>query len=455
MSIFRRRTESQAKHFVFANFEDYQDGTLSEADTAFYRQHLIDCQHCRDWDSQQLHLVEQLEIELSPPARLSPAAAERIHQDIYRRMRRANLMNNLRITFGAVATIAIIAILLGAFIWWQSGNIDEPEQTTILEQETPAPEPLWQDSLNELLVEAIKSAEPAEVERLLDEGADPSFRDSSGAPVLKSEINRARSSGNIDNIRLLLEYGADVNALDSQGNGLLPLAARNGLLEVVKLMIEAGADISATMTYGDRSTPGLGSLENATALNLAALNGHLEVVNLLVVHGADVDAPETFYNRTPLHGAAWQNNHEIVQLLIEKGAELNPQHTLDGSTPLHYAAENGSTEVVQVLVDANPNLDVQTENGMTPLMSTLVGDARYKPEIISLLLAGGANPNLQDNDGNAALHYASNNRRVEAIPILIEHGAALDLENNEGKTAADVAATEEITELLRAAGSGE
>ena len=75
MSILKRRTESQAKHFVIANFEAFQDGALTEADTAFYRQHLAACQVCRDWDSQQLHLVEQLEIELSPPARLSPAAA--------------------------------------------------------------------------------------------------------------------------------------------------------------------------------------------------------------------------------------------------------------------------------------------------------------------------------------------------------------------------------------------
>jgi ankyrin repeat protein len=222
-------------------------------------------------------------------------------------------------------------------------------------------------------------------------------------------------------------------------------------------MLEAGADVNATMTVGDLTTAGTGgSVGDATALNLAAVEGHLEVVKLLIAHGADVNAPEAFYNRTALHGAAWFNHHEIVQMLIENGADLNPHSTwADGETPLHFAARNGSAEAIQVLIDADADLDVQTEVGGTPLINMLRKVARYNPEIISLLLTGGANPNLQDVDGNTALHYASNYRRAEAISILIEHGAALDLVNNNSETALDVAATEVIAELLRAAGAEE
>jgi ankyrin repeat protein len=175
-----------------------------------------------------------------------------------------------------------------------------------------------------------------------------------------------------------------------------------------------------------------------------------------------VNAPEAFYNRTALHGAAWFNHHEIVQMLIENGADLNPHSTwADGETPLHFAARNGSAEAIQVLIDADADLDVQTEVGRTPLMSVLISNPPSNlPEIVTLLLDGGANPNLQDGDGNTALHYASRRGsslgvRVEAIAILIEHGAALDLENDEGQTAVDVAATEEMAEMLRAAGAVE
>jgi predicted anti-sigma-YlaC factor YlaD len=118
MSILRRRTKLQAQHFVIANFDAYQDGALTEADTAFYRQHLAPCQECQEWKSRQVRLIEQLGIELSPPYRLSPAAADRIHQNLYRRMRRANLMNITRSFLGTVAAVAIIAIAVGVFIWW-------------------------------------------------------------------------------------------------------------------------------------------------------------------------------------------------------------------------------------------------------------------------------------------------------------------------------------------------
>jgi hypothetical protein len=281
MFILKRRTKLQAQHFVIANFDAYQDGALTEADTAFYRQHLASCQECQEWKSRQVRLIEQLGIELSPPYRLSPAAADRIHQNLYRRMRRANLMNNIRTSVGAVAAIAIIAIVVGVFIWWQSGNIGATEQTTALEQETPVSEAVGGDALDEQLIEAVRAGDRAEVERLLMAGADPSIKDSSGAPILKSAITGARISGNEDNILLLLEHGADVNALDTQGNALLPRAARNGLLEVTQLMLEAGADVDGTLTVGDLSTAGQGSVGDATALNLAAGESHLEVVKLV------------------------------------------------------------------------------------------------------------------------------------------------------------------------------
>jgi predicted anti-sigma-YlaC factor YlaD len=118
MFILKRRTKLQAQHFVIANFDAYQDGALTEADTAFYRQHLASCQKCRDWESRQVRLIEQLGIELSPPSRLSPTAVDRMYQNLYRRKKWRNLMNITRSFLGTVAAVAIIAIAVGVFIWW-------------------------------------------------------------------------------------------------------------------------------------------------------------------------------------------------------------------------------------------------------------------------------------------------------------------------------------------------
>jgi ankyrin repeat protein len=74
-----------------------------------------------------------------------------------------------------------------------------------------------------------------------------------------------------------------------------------------------------------------------------------------------------------------------------------------------------------------------------------------------LLLDGGADPNLQESNGNAALHEAAHRGLAEIVPLLIEHGAELDLENNLGKTALNIAEPnrEEIAEMLRKAGARE
>ena len=70
-----------------------------------------------------------------------------------------------------------------------------------------------------------------------------------------------------------------------------------------------------------------------------------------------------------------------------------------------------------------------------------------------LLLDSGADPNLQDNSGDSALHYAARTGKLEAIPILIEGGADVNLQNNQGQTPLDVAANDQIAEILREAGA--
>ena len=86
-------------------------------------------------------------------------------------------MNNTRTFVGTVAAIAVIAIVVGVFIWWQSGNVGETAQTTALEQETPVSETMEEDALDERLIEAVTAGDPTEVERLLEAGADPDTMD--------------------------------------------------------------------------------------------------------------------------------------------------------------------------------------------------------------------------------------------------------------------------------------
>lgn len=61
--------------------------------------------------------------------------------------------------------------------------------------------------------------------------------------------------------------------------------------------------------------------------------------------------------------------------------------------------------------------------------------------IMTALLDAGADVNLQDAEGNTALHHLAKNRKDNkaAMDLLLAHGAAVNLKNAKGETAFDIA----------------
>ena len=80
------------------------------------------------------------------------------------------------------------------------------------------------------LHEAAGKGDLAEVERLLDEGADVNIKDEGGA----TPLHAAAFGGHRDVIRLLMARGADVNAQDNDGDTPLGFAADTATAKVLK-----------------------------------------------------------------------------------------------------------------------------------------------------------------------------------------------------------------------------
>jgi len=120
------------------------------------------------------------------------------------------------------------------------------------------------------LIREVKRNNIGRVRELLDQGANPNFRDSFGTVLFEASHN-----GLTEMVRLLLDRGADPNIQDRFGFTALSDAVNHSRNKTVELLLDRGADPNIKSGYG------------ITALMLASRNGNNEIVKLLLDHGAD------------------------------------------------------------------------------------------------------------------------------------------------------------------------
>lgn len=127
-----------------------------------------------------------------------------------------------------------------------------------------------------------------------------------------------------------------------------------------------------------------------------------------------------------LDTACRYQNVEAAQLLIERGVTRE-----DAEYALPFAAANGSAEIVRLLLalGADPNIQEPTYG------SPLLGAARFGYlEVVSLLLDQGADPKqvYWDDKDNILIEVAFGSNRI--LGQLIEAGAEINYQNAEGRT---------------------
>ena len=190
----------------------------------------------------------------------------------------------------------------------------------------------------------------------------------------------------------------------------LIIAAHNGHLNSVRILLGYGADIEArgTLKIGDEVA------EGCTPSWAAAAIGHLDVVRLLIKLNADVDA-RTSSGSTPLRVAAHEGHLDVVRCLVESGADVNARNDYE-STPLIVACNLGHLNVVTYLINKGAFMDLQCKDGTTALHDAA---GRGHLEIVSQLLSLGASQ-LPSNQGLTPLLYACDKCSVEIVEYLIK-----------------------------------
>ena len=150
-------------------------------------------------------------------------------------------------------------------------------------------------------------------------------------------LMKAVTSNDAAKVRELINGGVDVDELDANEDSPLIMAAYKGHTEIVKLLLEAGADVAAL-------DPGM----KATALHAAAYAGRTEAARLLVEHKIDIDRQGPYNGYTALHDAIWQNNVDTARVLIDAGANLTIK-SKEGETPLAMAKSKGRKEIAAMI----------------------------------------------------------------------------------------------------------
>lgn len=134
-----------------------------------------------------------------------------------------------------------------------------------------------------------------------------------------------------------------------------------------------------------------------------------------------------------LLAAALQGDLSTVAALLHQDPSLANSVLSDayeGAPPLALAAAGGHLEVVRALLDAGAEPDLSGQDG-TALMMAVWNNL---PEVIELLLAGGASANATGPCGETPLHYAALKGRVELGRLLLAHGANPNVHTTQGRT---------------------
>ncbi len=298
------------------------------------------------------------------------------------------------------------------------------------------------------LADAAQHGDKAGVKALLAKKADVNVAQADGTTAL----HWAAYKNDAEMVDALIRAGAKVDAQTRDGGiTALSLAASNGNGAAVEALLKGGAN------------PNLAIEEGETPLMAAAHAGNTAAVKALLDKGADVNAKEKVRGQTVLMWAAAENHPEVIKLLAAKGADLNAATTVTrfgrrGSAPAEppppptvaearaaAAAKaatppaDGAPRAVDLTGAANAlggtvkGVNYTVMGGMTALtFAAREGNI----EAAKALLEAGVNPNQATaGDKSNALVLAINNAHYDFAAFMLEHGADPNVANQYGAAA--------------------
>lgn len=256
------------------------------------------------------------------------------------------------------------------------------------------------------LQNAAERNDPALLRFLVDEARADLNR--TGHPTGDTPLHRAAVGGKIDNVKLLLQAGADPDVCNKDGDSALCIAARRGDHDMIKILIAEGGAASGPQNEAQR----LNALCGALALSRVTVAAQL----------LDYYANENYKTDLSLC-------------------------TKSGDNPLVVAVGTTGAGMVKALLQAGASPD--SLGGVPQKRALMFAIERRNITTAFTLLKAGANPALGDG-ASFPLHEAVVRDMLPVLEELVKY-PAIDLEqkNAQGLTALDLAGQKGRVDMLR------
>jgi ankyrin repeat protein len=194
---------------------------------------------------------------------------------------------------------------------------------------------------------------------LLDSGADINAMDE------KHKVNiliMTVAANNLDVFKILLKRGVNLHVTNRKNQNFLHLIAGHGETDMCKVLLESVSSIDLELLLTTQDNYGYTPLHHAAGL------GYLGICQLFVKADANINAI-CFDNGTPLHYAAMQCHFDICKLLVEAGADINATDN-DNNTPLHLAGSKGSQDIFNYLIEKGADISIENDDGKLPKITS-------------------------------------------------------------------------------------
>lgn len=232
-----------------------------------------------------------------------------------------------------------------------------------------------------MLLEAATRNDINEVRRLLTLGVSPDSTNELTA------LHQCCVDAFEPIMKLLIEFGADVNAKDSEQRTPLHAACTCNRPDIVIYLVNNEADLLAV--NGDGSMP-FDICEDETTLD------HVE--SEMVKRNITQEIID--YTRASTEMKMMKD----LQTYIADGADVNTKEA-DGISQLHIAAANGCTSVVKYLIDHGADVDARDADNWTPPHGAACWGNIQHAQVIELLVQASVDINAKNSQWRTPARY--------------------------------------------------